>query len=163
MATAVYSTSLLYPVVHEIDEDEYETCCCVDGTVMSRLSLQGFPMPLSNVNPALERSESDQSNASSKSKPDKRSLFQAKRRRSAVQRARSEGALIDVSDTQTISTEAEDKKFEEAFVLTRQVSAALHACIFMGLLSLLLILLWLTLLLILLWLTLLLLLMFVVL
>jgi Asp/Glu/hydantoin racemase len=28
---------------------------------------------------------------------------------SAVQRARSEGALIDTSDTQTISTEVEDK------------------------------------------------------
>jgi hypothetical protein len=70
-----------------------------------------------------QRSQSDQSNNSSKSAK-RSSVFQAKRRRSAVQRARSEGALIDTSDTQTISTEAEDKKFEESFVLTRQVSDA---------------------------------------
>jgi hypothetical protein len=118
MASAV-STASLYPVVHEINEEEYGTCCCIDGTVMSRFSLQAFPLPVSNE--THQRTQSDLSNNSSKS------AKRAKRRRSALQRARSEGALIDASDTQTISTElsteADDKKFAEAFVLTRQVSA----------------------------------------
>jgi hypothetical protein len=122
MADAI-STSSLYPVVCEIDEEEYGTCCCIDGTAMSRFSLQAFPLtpPLPNQS-MHQRSQSDPSHNNSKSA--KRSLFQAKRRRSAVQRARSEGALIDTSDSQTISTEAEEKKFEESFVLTRQVSVA---------------------------------------
>jgi hypothetical protein len=122
MADAI-STSSLYPVVCEIDEEEYGTCCCIDGTVMSRFSLQALPLTLPLPNQSMhQRSQSDPSNNNSTSV--KRSLFQAKRRRSAVQRARSEGALIDASDTQTISTEAEEKRFEESFVLTRQVSVA---------------------------------------
>jgi hypothetical protein len=118
---AYISASSLYPVVREIDEEEYGTCCCIDGAVMSGFSLHALPLALPNQS-RHQRSKSDHSNNSSKSA--KRSLFQAKRRRSAVQRARSEGAMIDTSDTQTISTEAEEKKFEESFVLTRQVSAA---------------------------------------
>ncbi len=119
---ATISTSSPYPVVRVIDEEEYGTCCCIDGTVMSGFSLQALPPVLPNQS-MHQRSQSDQSNNSSKSAK-RSSLFQAKRRRSAVQRARSEGALIDTSDTQTISTEAEDKKFVESFVLTRQVSDA---------------------------------------
>ncbi len=121
MAAAI-STSSLYPVVREIDEEEYGTCCCIDGVVMGRFSLQALPLDLPNRS-RHHRSKSDQSNNSSSSRSAKRSLSQAKRRRSAVQRARSEGALIDTSDTQTTSTEAEEKRFEESFVLTRQVSA----------------------------------------
>jgi hypothetical protein len=120
---AALSTSSLYPVVREIDEEaEYGTCCCIDGAVMGRFSLQALP-PVLPTPSMHQRSQSDQTNNSSKSAK-RSSLFQAKRRRSAVQRARSEGALIDASDTQTISTEAEEKKFEESYVLTRQVSDA---------------------------------------
>lgn len=90
---------------------------------MSRFSLKAHPQALPNQS-IHQRPQSDQSNTGSKSA--KRSLFQAKQRRSAVpvQPARSEGAFIDANDNQTISTEAEDEKFEESFVLTRQVSAA---------------------------------------
>jgi hypothetical protein len=120
---AALSTPSLYPVVRKIDEEEYGTCCCNDGTAMSRFSLKAHPQALPNQS-IHQRPQSDQSNTGSKSA--KRSLFQAKQRRSAVpvQPARSEGAFIDANDNQTISTEAEDEKFEESFVLTRQVSAA---------------------------------------
>jgi hypothetical protein len=111
----------LYPVVREIDEEEYGKSYCIDGTVMYICSLQSLPIALPNQS-MHQCSQSDQSNTCSKSA--RRSLFQAKRRRSAVQPTRNEGAFTDGNDTQTISTEVGKKKFAESFVLTRQVSAA---------------------------------------
>jgi hypothetical protein len=118
---AATSIPSLYPVVREIDEDEYGKCCRIDGTVINIYSLQSLALALPNQS-MQHCSQSDQSNTCSES--DKHSLFQAKRHRSAAQPTRSEGAFTDSNDIQTASTETKNKKFEEAYVLTRQVSAA---------------------------------------
>ena len=119
---ATVPSSSLYPVVQDLTEIEYG-CCCGDDAALGQFSLKDFALP---VNTPLD-SYKKQNNSDCEEAPThrhSRSFSFGNRTKGRMPSSSSHGALVDLSDSQTVTTEPEDRpKFHEVYVLTRQVSA----------------------------------------
>lgn len=118
MTTALQSTyhphpSSLYPVVEDISELEYGQvgCCPCDenGTILNRFPLRDIAFPATQPLETLYEEKKHHYRRSSSSSS------------SALKRRSSRGSSFDDEITVNTETEEPSAKFEDSFVLTRQV------------------------------------------
>lgn len=119
--------STLYPVVEDLTEMEYGCCPCDDnGNMLGRFPLR-FPLiqpPPGVKAPSENAKENKNSNNNSNNHHHRRSSSSSS---SLLKRRTSRGSSFE--DEITVATEQEERaaKFEDAFVLTRQVRW--HYCV----------------------------------
>ena len=109
--------SSLYPVVQDLTEVEYGSCCCdVEEIFCGRFKAKDLASPTEKPL-TIYPVEEPQAPATLS-----RTTSKHHRRGSSFFRRWNEPSLIDLCDSNTVTTEGEDRpKFDEVYVLTRQV------------------------------------------